>query len=116
MKAGQNSWTTKERSDGVITSVDAFQAHENTLYSKSFHDPAQRKLILDRNKRIRTEKPLKRSSTKGNKLMLTIPQGDLPSLQIEFPDLKSTNQKDVAAAYGQVAAKYPEYLIHKAGD
>jgi len=113
MREGQNSWKDTSRSDGVIITEDAFQAHENKVYSRSFHDPVQRDLIMNRNAAIRREKPLRAEVTRKYKLMVTIPTGDLPALEVEFPGLKSNDMAEKKKALYAITAKYPEYIIHK---
>lgn len=113
MKQGQNSWEDTTRSDGVIVTKDAFQAHENKVYSSSFHDPVQRRMILERNARIRREQPLKPSVMKGHKLIMSVPLGDIPALEIEFPGLRSNVMSDQKKAMMAIAAKYPCYVQHQ---
>ena len=112
MKKSRNSWK-KTQTDGVIDSKLVYQASDDKIYHERGHNKVNRDSILNRNATIRREMPFTAKAMRENQLILTIPQGDLQFLQVEFPDLLSTVMDDKAQAYKAVAAAHPEYIQYK---
>ena len=105
-----NSWTRKT-SDGVIDTTVSHQAHENKMYVRHEHNKASRKIILDRNARIRKEQPFRK--LEWGKPQACIPIGDLHAAQKQDPELLSTDPKTKVAAYRRLLLLHPEYLLHE---
>lgn len=109
MKSSNQSWK-QSQTDGVIDSTVAHQAHEDRIYVEQKHNAANRRKILEQNAAIRRENPFRPEVTRGHKLILSIPQGDMMSLRIQYPDLDSNVMSDKARAYKAIAAAHPEYI------
>ena len=105
-----NSWTRKT-SDGVIDTTVSHQAHEDKMYVNREHNPTSRKIILERNARIRKEQPFRKSN--WMKPQACIPIGDLWAHEREDPELKSKDGAIKAAAYRRLLLTHPEYLLHE---
>ena len=112
MKPSNNTWTQSE-TDGVIDSHVSHQAHEGKIYHSRGHNKDNKAKILERNARIRREKPLTSKVMRENKLIMSIPQGDYQSLLALYPELNSDVMADKAKAYQAIASAHPEYIQHQ---